>query len=191
VAPGRRRRRHARAGRAAGPTVGATPAARHQTGHASLAVRRHVPAPCAGQWPPAAAPAPRAAGGGGEDRRPDSGTRVAGGQWREPRPGRRCRLPHAGDRTSGRRAAMTVRELEVHALYGLTVASEVPLHQSRAVQPSGEPDLVIRWGEPIPRRSTPPEGRVLAHLETDQPYYTFTVTESGEYVLRFYRVCDF
>lgn len=86
---------------------------------------------------------------------------------------------------------MTVRELEVHALYGLTVASEVPLHQSRAVQPSGEPDLVIRWGEPIPRRSTPPEGRVLAHLETDQPYYTFTVTESGEYVLRFYRVCDF
>lgn len=81
--------------------------------------------------------------------------------------------------------------LDRQFLYGLRVASEVPLHQERTAAADGEPDVAIRWGRPIPGREAPPPGRVIAHLETDQPYYTFTATDDGGYRLRFYRTCDF
>ncbi|RIQ20482.1 hypothetical protein [Jiangella rhizosphaerae] len=80
---------------------------------------------------------------------------------------------------------------ERQLLYGLSVASEVPLHQDRAVGVDGEPDVDIRWGDPVALTLEPPAGRVLAHLETDQPYYTFTRTGDGGWMLRFYRTCDF
>ncbi|MBB5786247.1 hypothetical protein [Jiangella mangrovi] len=80
---------------------------------------------------------------------------------------------------------------ELQLLYGLRVASEVPLHQERADTAEGEPDVDIRWGDPVPLTLEPPAGQVLAHLETDQPYYTFTRTDDGGWALRFYRTCDF
>lgn len=80
---------------------------------------------------------------------------------------------------------------ERQLLYGLRVASEVPLHQERATAVDGETDVDIRWGDPLALTLEPPAGRVLAHLETDQPYYTFTQTEDGGWWLRFYRTCDF
>ncbi|SEF17122.1 hypothetical protein [Jiangella alba] len=80
---------------------------------------------------------------------------------------------------------------ERQLLYGLRVASEVPLHQERAVAAEGEPDVDIRWGDPVPLTTHAPAGRVLAHLETDQPYYTFTQVADGGWLLRFYRTCDF
>lgn len=86
---------------------------------------------------------------------------------------------------------MTPRTRDMQALYGLRVASEVPLHQDRHTGDAAEPDIDIRWAEPIPHRPDPPPGRVLADMETDRRYYTFTVTDAGEYVLRFYRTCDF
>lgn len=82
---------------------------------------------------------------------------------------------------------MTQRQL----LYGLRVSSEVPLHQERFDGAGGEPDVDIRWGDPVVSTLEPPPGRVLAHLETDQPYYTFTQTGDGGWLLRFYRTCDF
>ncbi|PZF85493.1 hypothetical protein [Jiangella anatolica] len=80
---------------------------------------------------------------------------------------------------------------ERQLLYGLRVASEVPLHQERSAPAGGEPDVDIRWGDPVPLTLTPPAGRVLAHVETDQPYYTFTQDDAGGWTLRFYRTCDF
>ncbi|TDE07479.1 hypothetical protein [Jiangella asiatica] len=81
--------------------------------------------------------------------------------------------------------------LERQFLYGLSVASEVPLYQERPALAEGRPDVVIRWGRPVPRRDEPPAGQMLAHLELDQPYYTFTRTGDDGYRLRFYRTCDF
>jgi hypothetical protein len=80
---------------------------------------------------------------------------------------------------------------DVHLLYGLRVQSDVPLYQHRPVSDAIEPDVRIGWGEPLPLTEERPPGRVLAHLETDRPYYTFTVAGTGEHVLRFYRTCDF
>ncbi|NED99598.1 hypothetical protein [Phytoactinopolyspora halotolerans] len=76
-------------------------------------------------------------------------------------------------------------------LYGLRVASEIPLYQDRSAADDGEPDVTMRMGEPIPEQQARPPGRELAHMETDRPYYTFTVTDTGDYALRFYRTCDF
>lgn len=74
-------------------------------------------------------------------------------------------------------------------LYGLRVASEVPLYQDRPA--GGTPDVDIRWGSSMPRVDEAPPGRVLAHFEDDQPYYSFVQSDDGGYVLRFYRTCDF
>ncbi|WP_165368016.1 hypothetical protein, partial [Phytoactinopolyspora endophytica] len=86
---------------------------------------------------------------------------------------------------------MTDQARGVHQLYGLHVTSEVPLYQDRPAPVGAEPDVEIRQGETIPRNDGRPPGRELAHMETDQPYYTFTVTDAGGYTLRFYRTCDF
>ncbi|NED95079.1 hypothetical protein G1H11_07105 [Phytoactinopolyspora alkaliphila] len=79
-----------------------------------------------------------------------------------------------------------------HLLYGLRVRSDVPLYQHRPVPADGTPpDVRIRRGQDVPRTEECPPGQVVAHLETDRPYYTFCVSESGQHVLRFYRTCEF
>ena len=76
-------------------------------------------------------------------------------------------------------------------LYGLTVDSDRTLHQNRPVSASIDPDVSIRRGDPIDTSDSPPPGRVLLRLATDRPYYSAVESESGDYVLRFHRTCDF
>lgn len=73
-------------------------------------------------------------------------------------------------------------------LYGLTIDSELPLHQLRP-PPPGAADLTIRMGAPVPRVDGPPAGRVVLHLQADRQYYTAVETGNG-YLLRFYGSCD-
>ncbi|WP_154795469.1 hypothetical protein [Occultella kanbiaonis] len=73
-------------------------------------------------------------------------------------------------------------------LYGLNLASDLPLHQNR--QGQGDADVTIRLGAPMEATEQVPPGRVLLHLDGDKQYYSATDTGSG-YLLRFYRTCDF
>lgn len=75
------------------------------------------------------------------------------------------------------------------ALYGLAVASELPLHQDRPALDPAAPLFEIRLGAPAPATTEPPEGRVLLNLVGNRQYYTGTATTDG-YRLRFYGTCD-
>lgn len=74
-------------------------------------------------------------------------------------------------------------------LYGLTIESELPLHQQRVTNDGSPADLRIVWGDPVPPCDDPPEGRTLLHLDVDRQYYTATEATDG-YRMRFYRTCD-
>jgi hypothetical protein len=74
-------------------------------------------------------------------------------------------------------------------LYGLTVRSEVPLHQHRPVDASQPVDLDIRLGARRDATKAPPPGRILLDLEMDRQLYAGSATEDG-YHLRFYGACD-
>lgn len=74
-------------------------------------------------------------------------------------------------------------------LYGMTVRSEVPLHQHRPVAEDAGVDLDIVLGRPMPRTEDLPEGRVLLRLRTDQQLYVAVETED-RYLLRFFGTCD-
>ena len=79
--------------------------------------------------------------------------------------------------------------MTVTRLYGLSIRSELPLHQERTL-PEGSPvDFEIVLGEPAVRADEPPSGRVLLHLQADRQYYTAAETADG-YLLRFYGTCD-
>ncbi|GAB3811857.1 hypothetical protein GCM10028820_03800 [Tessaracoccus terricola] len=74
-------------------------------------------------------------------------------------------------------------------LYGLSVRSELPLHQDRVLPDDSPVDLEIVMGPSAPRTEDPPPGRVLLHLQVDRQYYTASETEA-DYLLRFYSTCD-
>ena len=77
-------------------------------------------------------------------------------------------------------------------LYGLTVVSEIDLHQRRPAEPGAAPDVVIRRGEGLAANHEPPPGRVLVHhVLSDDMYYTFAEQPDGGCVLRFAGACDF
>lgn len=78
---------------------------------------------------------------------------------------------------------------DISRLYGLTIRSELQLHQARTMPPGTEVDFEIRLGEPAPPTEEPPPGHVMLHLQADRQYYTATKTADG-YLLRFYNTCD-
>lgn len=83
--------------------------------------------------------------------------------------------------------------LRAYRLYGLTIASELPLHQDRLVDDS-EPDVVLTLGDPRPVPGDEPAGTRLADVSEDDGstrYFTFTRCSGGGYVLRYYRIGDF
>lgn len=73
-------------------------------------------------------------------------------------------------------------------LYGLHVASELPLYQGHPA--AGTPDLIIRLGDPIAADHDVPPGELVLHLVTDRQLYSST-RHGGSYILRFYGTCDF
>lgn len=73
-------------------------------------------------------------------------------------------------------------------VYGLNIASDLPLYQHRPPI-GGRVDVVVSLAEPIAPPSGRPGGRPILHLETTKQYYTVTETEGG-YVARFYGSCD-
>lgn len=78
---------------------------------------------------------------------------------------------------------------DVTRIYGLTVRSEVPLHQRRPV-PVGTPiDLDIVLGPPAPATDATPPGRVLLDLRGSRSYYSATADDEG-FRLRFFGSCD-
>ncbi|MPV38114.1 phosphoenolpyruvate carboxykinase (ATP) [Georgenia subflava] len=75
------------------------------------------------------------------------------------------------------------------SLYGLTVDSDIDLHQDRPA--AGPPDITVRRGARIARTDERPDGRVLLHLDIpERQLFTATQVDDG-YVLRFYGTCDF
>ncbi|MDF1603440.1 hypothetical protein [Nocardioides sp. YIM 152315] len=74
-------------------------------------------------------------------------------------------------------------------LYGLTVRSEVPLHQDRPAAPSAPVDLDIVLGARRGATDAPPPGRTLLDLRMDRQLYTGSMTDDA-YHLRFYNACD-
>lgn len=73
-------------------------------------------------------------------------------------------------------------------LYGLHIASELPLHQERPA--AGAPDVTIRIGDPMVATQDLPAGELVLHLVTDKQLYS-AACHGHEYVLRFYGTCDF
>ena len=76
-------------------------------------------------------------------------------------------------------------------LYGLRVASELPLYQERPAPDGAAPDVEIRIGETMRSTEQRPEGQLLVDLDTDRLLYSATARDDGSYVVRFYRTCDF
>jgi len=74
-------------------------------------------------------------------------------------------------------------------LYGLTVRSELPLHQHRPPADPEAVDLTITVGEPILQTDELPLGKRLLHLKVDKQYFTAGRTDDG-FLLRFFGTCD-
>lgn len=74
-------------------------------------------------------------------------------------------------------------------LYGLTIKSDLPLHQDRAVQPDSRVDLEIVTVGPVSSTEEIPRGRVVLHLRSERQLYIATAQENG-YYLRFFGTCD-
>jgi hypothetical protein len=80
-----------------------------------------------------------------------------------------------------------------YRLYGLTIASELPLHQDRVVD-DAVPDVVLSVGESRPVPADEALGVRLADVSEDDGstrYFTFTRCADGSYLLRYYRIGDF
>ncbi|MEQ6902460.1 hypothetical protein [Nocardioides sp. YIM 152588] len=78
---------------------------------------------------------------------------------------------------------------EVVRLYGMTIRSEVPLHQDRRRSDGGAIDLEVAMGEPMRRDDATPPGRLLLDLRVDRRFYAATEEPDG-YLLRFFGCCD-
>ena len=84
---------------------------------------------------------------------------------------------------------MTTRPSQLTRIYGLTVRSEVPLHQDRAVAAGTTVDLEIALGASMPSTDAMPPGRVLLDLRGSRRYYAATADDVG-FRLRFFGACD-
>jgi hypothetical protein len=74
-------------------------------------------------------------------------------------------------------------------IYGLTVRSEVPLHQHRTMPAGSQVDLDVVLGDDATADDATPPGRVLLELRGSQGYYA--ATADGEVIrLRFFGSCD-
>ncbi|MGW6225990.1 hypothetical protein ACWFQT_02640 [Cellulosimicrobium cellulans] len=89
------------------------------------------------------------------------------------------------------RAARDDAEREHVRLYGLHVASELPLHQDRPADPTEPVDVTVLWGDPAWDVDEPEGARVLLdYADGDRAFYTFYELPAGDYLLRFHRTCD-
>jgi hypothetical protein len=81
---------------------------------------------------------------------------------------------------------------ELSRVYGLSVASELPLHVDRPWVPdSVEPDVVVRLGSSVPASSDRPAGDVLAEWTTAGNLSAVFVRQpAGDVLLRFESTCD-
>ena len=78
---------------------------------------------------------------------------------------------------------------ELTRLYGMTVGSEVRLHQQRPV-PAGAPvDLEIVLGAPVAASEETPPGRLLLDLRGSRRFHAAVQDHDG-YLLRFFGTCD-
>lgn len=77
----------------------------------------------------------------------------------------------------------------VARIYGLTVRSDLPLHQDRPPANPEAVDLTIIVGDPILQTSDLPPGERLLHLNVDKQYFTACRTDAG-FLLRFFGTCD-
>ena len=84
--------------------------------------------------------------------------------------------------------AAPTTELPIYRMYGLRVASEIPL----PIEPTGRgpADLTVTWGAAAPIPPASPPGEVIAQeSDVERPSYTVTAGPDG-YLLRFHGACD-
>jgi hypothetical protein len=88
---------------------------------------------------------------------------------------------------------MTIRAgVELQVLYGLRVASQIPLHVERPVGFDGPPDVVITADGEREVPDDRPEGSQLAgYADDERPYFTFVTAPTNEHILRFHRAVEF
>jgi hypothetical protein len=91
-----------------------------------------------------------------------------------------------------REAAAEASALDVQRLYGLVVASEIPLQQARPRADVADADVVVRWGAPRTRREQqrPFDGVVALDSGSRTHGYVAVVRPDGSHLLRFYGACD-
>lgn len=84
------------------------------------------------------------------------------------------------------------RTIDRCSLYGLVVESELCLHQDRVPAPSVEPQVRVRWGDPLESNQQPAPGRTLLHHVPLEPAFcTYALLDDGSYLLRYAGACDF
>jgi len=74
-------------------------------------------------------------------------------------------------------------------LYGLNIASDLPLYQHRGVPTGAAIDVEVMMAEPLTRTEGSPPGRTVLDLKTVKQHYTVVETD-GSYLARFYGSCD-
>jgi hypothetical protein len=74
-------------------------------------------------------------------------------------------------------------------LYGLNIASDVPLYQHRPVPPGAAIDVEVLLAESVSRADDRPPGLTVLDLQAVKQHYTVTKSD-GSYRARFYGSCD-
>src|SRR5439155_25303718 len=87
-------------------------------------------------------------------------------------------------------ATLMADEPRVYNLYGLRVASALPLAaEAQGVGGAGPVDVTVLRGDRSDGTRNAPDGELVAHQIRDgEPRYTITSTDAG-YVVRFHGVC--
>lgn len=80
--------------------------------------------------------------------------------------------------------------MSVTQLYGLRIATDFDLHDS-GTPAAGEPDVIVRSGEPFEHWQPQPSGRLLLDFETHEPWYTLVRLEDGHFHYRVHSIGDF
>lgn len=78
-----------------------------------------------------------------------------------------------------------------HAIYGLTLDVDFPLHEAGSVAVDGEADVTIRSAAPFDEWQEQPGGEVLLDFETTDPWYTLVRLPDGSFHFRVHSVCDY
>jgi hypothetical protein len=85
----------------------------------------------------------------------------------------------------------TDSSLEHVSLYGLHVASQLPLHQDRPADPGSSVDITVLRGATVHEVPEPDGATVLLDYATEgRAFYTFYRRPDGEHLLRFHGTCD-